>query len=578
MNQMRFRDTTKCVVIQPLEPRRFLSAYFVDAASGNDTNSGRSARAAWQTLAAVNGHSFKRGDSIFLTGTFSKQSLVLGKNATGIGLNTYEVVGARKAVKVGVLDAAVVADTDADGIDISTSDVTIQNISITADPAAASSGNYHYGIYLHNTTSVAFSHVVINHVSATGFSYSGLCMQGWNTSVTDSAGFADVLIENSSFYANQVSGIFVGAGDSTGNEFQPTFPADFYANDNLTIRNCQAYDNPGYNGALMGTPDGVNINQGNFTAGGIFISSVKDATVQNCTVYNNCFASAGSVGLWAFDATRVVFQDDESYDNKTVAGDGDGFDFDHGVTHSLMQYDYSHGNEGSGFQIVTYGGSSTNDGDTIRYCIANDNATGIWFGTPAGVPVIDANIYNNTVLQSDSTAGLDSVAMVLTGDATASDSVNILNNIFYSAGADPLVYIQAPGPGIRFERNDYWLAGSPSGFDANLGGMLYTSFATWSAATDGLETLDGKSLSLIEDPQLKNEAVTDLPVAGVGSLELSGKSPLRLAGLNLAARQWAGTAPYDAERPYGLAGAAWGGLGRWNYFGRPINRRGIGAG
>jgi hypothetical protein len=564
--------------IECLEARQLLSSYFINAAAGNDLNTGRSAQTAWQTLAAINDRTFKKGDRILLTGTFSGQTLLLGSNATGLSVNSYIQVGTKNAVKVGVANAAVFSDVTADGIDITTSGITIQNIDITAAPAAIATGNYNYGVYLHNDTSAVLKNEVIDHVTATGFSYSGLCMQGWNTTTANSAGFSNVLIENSDFYDNQVSGIFVATGDFTGNEFQPAFPANYYVNSNLTIKSCQAYGNAGNNPALKGTPDGVNINQGNYTSGGIFISSVNGAKVQNCTAYDNCFASLGSVGLWAFDATRVNFQNDESYDNKSAGnGDGDGFDFDHGVTDSIMQQDYSHGNVGAGFLIATTGGSSNDNGDTIRYCISDFNGAGIYIQTLADVPLLNANIYNNTVLTGDTT-GSGNLAMVVAGDSTATDSVNVLNNIFYSAGPDPLVLITAVEPDVHFEGNDYWLAGAPGSFAVTFNAVTYTSLADWSAASGGEETLNGKNIGLIQDPLLIDETPSDLADTSIDDLALSRSSPLRKDGLNLASHQWAGTAPYKLNAPYNLAGKAWNGIGNQNFFGKAIDRLAVGAG
>jgi hypothetical protein len=390
---MRLSKSAAC--LEPLELRRLLSAYFIDASSGSDANAGRSPSTAWQTLGAVADHHFRPGDRIYLTGTFVNQTLSLGPRAAGVSVNTYVTVGVQKTAQIGVPNAAVLIGEQADGIDITTSNITIQNLTITADPSVISNGNYAYGIYLHNATSRQLVNETINNVNVSGFSYSGLCLQGWNGTATASRGFSNVLIENSSFHDNQVSGLFAAAGDSTGNEFQSAFPANLYLNSNLNIRNCQAYNNAGSNMALHGTPDGININQGLNTAGGIFISSVKNAVVQHCTTYNNCAQGYGSVGMWTFDSTLVTFQYDESYDTHTLGADGDGFDFDHGTTHSLMQYDYSHGNAGLGFLIATIGGSSNDIGNTIRYSVADDNNGGIFLDTLPNVPVLNENIYNN---------------------------------------------------------------------------------------------------------------------------------------------------------------------------------------
>ena len=61
-------------------------------------------------------------------------------------------------MKVGAANAAIFADVVADGIDITTSNVTVQNISIQAARSAVATGNYNYGVYLHNSTSAVLTH------------------------------------------------------------------------------------------------------------------------------------------------------------------------------------------------------------------------------------------------------------------------------------------------------------------------------------------------------------------------------------------------------------------------------------
>ena len=170
---------------------------------------------------------------------------------------------------------------------ISASKVTVENLSFTSTSFADNAAVYTDGIHLINTGSATLTGDIIDNVTATGFSYSGLVMEGWNTSAADSAGFSKITIENSSFFGNAVSGIFVGTGDSSGTNFIPGFPANLYLNSNLTIKNCQAYNNAGYNPAFAMLPNADHPNDGNATSGGIFISSVNGATVQNCTAYNN---------------------------------------------------------------------------------------------------------------------------------------------------------------------------------------------------------------------------------------------------------------------------------------------------
>ena len=58
--------------------------------------------------------------------------------------------------------------------------------------------------------------------------------------------------------------------------------------------------------------------------------------------------------------------------------DGDGFDLDGGVTNSVIQYCYSHDNDGPGLMLYGYtdAGVATWNNNTIRYCVSQNDAVG----------------------------------------------------------------------------------------------------------------------------------------------------------------------------------------------------------
>jgi hypothetical protein len=555
-----------------------MSVYYVNAATGSDTNTGKTVRTPWQTLAPVNAHAFRPGDRILLSGTFIGQSLVLGANATGVTVDSYLYNPTSRRLSVAAPNAAFLTQVPGDGIVISASRVTVADLTISAASSADSS--YTDGIHLLNNSSLPLTRDTINRVSVSGFGYAGLCMQGWNSATTNSAGFSNVLIENSSFFNNQVSGIFVGTGDDSGTQFTSDFPDNFYANSNLTINNCQACNNAGYNPALTDGVDPSNLNDGNYTSGGIFISSVSNAIVENSTAYNNCFAANGSVGIWAFDATKVNFQSDQSYDNKTTGDvDGDGFDFDHGVTNSIMQRDYSHGNDGAGFMITTYGGTSNDNGDIIRYCISDDDGQlnslpGIHLLSEAGVPLIDEDIYNNTVLTGPSASGTPSAIWI---DSSAADVLNIADNIFYTTGSSPLLIDANPSTTTRIEGNDYWAAGAVTDFLVNWSGTVYTSLSDWQTGTASETTAIGQPAGVNIDPAFPSEVVSDLPITSIANLQLPLRSALRRDGVTLVTHATRYVRA-RANPPLVLSDILLQGAGPRDYFNRAANHITIGAG
>ena len=55
--------------------------------------------------------------------------------------------------------------------------------------------------------------------------------------------------------------------------------------------------------------------------------------------------------------------------------DGDGFDFDGGCTHCLMQYNYSHDNQAAGFLVYTYKDAPHQFANVVvRYNVSENDA------------------------------------------------------------------------------------------------------------------------------------------------------------------------------------------------------------
>ena len=305
---------------------------------------------------------------------------------------------------------------------------------------------------------------------------------------------------------------------------------------------------------------------------------MNGAVVEHCRTIGNCYNSLGAVGTWASNCNAVNFEYDESGDSRTSlpGSDGDGFDFDHGVSDSIMQYDYSHGNAAAGYLLCAYSGLVNNTADTIRYCISDDDALD---GGPAisiygfsmnlmPHSVLGANIYNNTVLVSApnaSAVGVTGLTPVAAGYCTA----NFLDNIFYCSNGDPLVncsYYTPTASNITFEGNDFYTTGGATNFLLEWGATSYSSLAGWSSAS-GEESINAETAGWSVDPMLNNESVSDLPVASLSNLGLSLNSPLRGAGMNLNTYPFRSTSPSTSYAPYNLGGSAWSGVGTQDYFG-----------
>jgi hypothetical protein len=117
----------------------------------------------------------------------------------------------------------------------------------------------------------------------------------------------------------------------------------------------------------------------------------------------------GPVGIWAWDADSVTIEHCLSYRNKTSKGgeDGGGFDFDGGITNSVIQYCLSYENEGSGIGLFQFDNAGPWENNTIRYNISiNDGSvsaakSGIYIWSANKVDKLkNCKVYNNTIYNS----------------------------------------------------------------------------------------------------------------------------------------------------------------------------------
>ena len=114
-----------------------------------------------------------------------------------------------------------------------------------------------------------------------------------------------------------------------------------YAHADVRVSHCHAFDN-------TGDPD----YQKNHSGSGIVLYQVDDGVIEPCVAWNNgalCRSGGGgAVGLWTCASRRVVIQHCESFGNKTSGADGGGSE------DCVLQYNYSHDNDGHGLMVYTY--------------------------------------------------------------------------------------------------------------------------------------------------------------------------------------------------------------------------------
>ena len=454
-------------VVEALEPRQLLSTYYVSP-GGSDASSGVSIAAPWRTIERVNRQTLRPGDTILFEG---------GKTHYGsLYIPSREGGTAEKPITFSNYGTgrATIRSGDKAGIDIAQSaGISISNINFVGSGTAS---NTWPGIWIHvDWADRKLSTIKVKNVDVRGYGSDGLKMliAGANSSISD------VRIEYSSFHDNLLGGVKI-----TGSA-----P---YASRNYVIDHVKAYNNHGSR-ALASV-----------TGSGIYLADVDGGRISRCVAWNNGKDGVKPVGIWVAGSNRVTIEYCESYNNRTAAAtDGGGFDFDWDVTNSLMQYNYSHGNDGPGYLLCA--GTYNNQNNTVRYNVSeNDGRKNGAGGIHLWGNVRDAKIYNNVIYMTHTGNGNTSAfrAHDIGAQGRRPYNVQVRNNIFYTAGGAKIINISSGvanrAGALDFVGNTYHSAGS---FKLQWGSTRYGSVRAWRSAR-GQEMLGGLGTGYQGDPQL----------------------------------------------------------------------------
>ena len=453
---------------------------------GDDAHPG-TATQPWRTLAKVNATSFQPGDRILLEGgqTFAGP-LELGQDDRGTPAQNVVVTsyGPGRAVIDGGNGRAI----SIDGCD----HLLVQDLRLVG--AGRKSGNTEHGLYLARSTGST-----VNRVEVSGFRRAGVYVTGSQ----------DIRITHVYAHDNGFAGIHSGGDRSR----------------NLYIGHSLAENNPGDPAVRK-----------NHSGNGIVLGHVDGALIERSEArYNGWdmpWTGNGPVGIWAHDADRVIIQYCISHHNRSTALDGGGFDFDGGMTNSILQYNYSHNNFGSGYLICQYEGAPRFANNVIRYNISQDDGlfdhnAGIfvWVG---GVEMESTLVHNNTIWNSKGAAVGYGISKKYAANLPR---ITFYNNLFISQG--PQIFNRTEQVGLlgEFQGNLYWSVGE-RGFRAG----PHTALDQWAAAL-GQETLGGRLVGLFADPLLRRSGpalLTDpRKLHTLEEFRLLPGSPAMGAGLDL---------------------------------------------
>ena len=404
---------------------------------GNDSNTGSSETQQWRSIDRVNAAQLLPGDSVWFQ---ANHTFVGNLCLAGVRQSSRHTPSVLTIGSYGSGRATIDAGSGAGFIAKNRGGVHLVNLNFVG---AGASKNTSSGILFINTLpgSVKFAGVQIHRVDVSGFKYSGISLVAQPTDMSWS-GFRDVKITNTTSHDNGDAGIScIGAWNPDQKGYAH---ADFY------IGNCSAYRN-------AGIPD-----KGSHSGNGIVLAQVDGALIEHCRAYENGslndYKGGGPVGIWAWDANRVVIQFNESHHNRTGSSkDGGGFDLDGGVTNSVVQYNYSHDNDGAGYLLAQFEGARPFYGNVLRYNLSvNDGRRNRYGGihlwsTGANGGITDTTFYANSIYMAKSAdgnpAGVDCMSEGIR-------NTRFYNNCFQTDGKAVLVRGET-NRGAMFEGNTF---------------------------------------------------------------------------------------------------------------------------
>lgn len=451
--------------------------FFVDAISGNDQNDGSSPKKAFKSISRLNSLRLLGGEQLlFKGGQQFNGSLKL--NDIHATIKTPFIVSTFGSSRATILSGDSVAILAKDCMFL-----TISNLNI--EGSGRLTGNTTNGIDF-----LEVKNGTIDNVKTSGYLYSGIQVTGG----------CDIRITN----VNACNNGFCGINVSTSAKEYGTDGSAFKTVKRVYIGHSVVENNPG-----------CPVITDNHSGNGILMGGVTNGLIEYCEAMNNGWdmprEGNGPVGIWAYMSDSIVIQHCYSHHNKTSpkGKDGGGFDFDGGITNSIMQYNLSAYNEGGGYGMFQYAGATEWSKNIVRYNISYNDGTkngkcGIFMWCdPVATPMKQLKAYNNT----------------------------IVNNQEYGVNFEPGNYED-----FVFENNifvlttasDHFTGGSFTGatFDRNL---YWTKFQNRPATTPDTNPI-------FSDPQIKlpkNQPFKFKRIEEINSMEqfqLSSKSPAKKAG------------------------------------------------
>jgi len=519
------------------------TTYYVSP-SGSNTN-GLSPATAWTSLTSVNNFTFSAGDSILFKGntTFSGYLEITQQDANNFNLPLY----------FGSFDQGIATILTPNTLNCGFKATNVQGVQIEnlifQGPGAQTASNKDGILFYSNLASGYLKNIRLKNVNVNGFGFCGIRFYSeWSANVN--SGYRNVLIDSCVVHDCRENGIVSIAYDT-----QNSTTFQHYG---FQIKKCRVYNITGYSA-------------NNHKGSGIVLSQIDSVLIERCEVFNNGAlntACGGPGGIWVYAANGVTIQHNESHHNKSGSGngcDGLGFDLDGGTTNSIVQYNYSHDNDGAGYLLGNFPGARPWGNNVVRYNYsvndARTNNSPVTLFTAPGTQWNGLRFHNNTVIVTDSPNNNDPSfsAFQMTDYGTQMAGVECYNNIFVTQ-ALPMINVPATftNQNPAFIGNLYWSGGAAITY---VYGNTFNSLSSFRSAGMNCEHIQNTNYGFEADPGLPNTlapAPTLYPqvTETLSSYAINNTSPVMNAAVNMAALFGFGNGPkdyYGNTVPNGLA-------------------------
>ncbi|RED87633.1 alpha-L-fucosidase [Cohnella phaseoli] len=411
------------------------TTYYVDSAAGNDANSGTVEEAPWRTLDKVNAATFQPGDRILLKAGSSWTGQLWPK---GSGTAAKPIVvdrygeGAKPAIHGAGLYQETVKLFNQQYWEINNLELTnVGEVRQTRRAVWIEAQDIGTASHIHLKN--LDIHDVNGQTEVQDLESGGIIVR-----VTGSATptkFDDVLIEGNTFTDVDSTGIFMRS-NWRNRDTRTDGVGPWLGMTNLVIRG----------------------NSLNRTGGDAIIVCEGDAPlVEHNVAAHSYYDSVGyHAAIWAINSDDALFQYNEAYKTHNTL-DGMAFDIDELCNNCVMQYNYSHDNEGGFMLLVGQRGEGTgyDRGGIVRYNVSENDGTAL---IQAVGRLDDYQVYNNTFY-----TGPESNARFLMapdGNNLPEGTLSFRNNIIYNLGSNLTYY--CGNATCTFDSNTYYGNHDPS--------------------------------------------------------------------------------------------------------------------